>query len=109
MRSFFVSLFTRILLPRCKAPSYVAFGFVYVQQLPHLLIECRIHPGQAVSQILMYSGFGYTEAVCCGTNRSLVFNYICCQIAGALFNICSHLHHSYRVNVYDRSGPAITL
>jgi len=86
-------------------------GLVDIKKLPYLPVKSGIHPGQALGQILMYSGFGYTELQRRGADGRLMLDYILCQITGAFFDICSHIHHSHSLvsNVYVRSAGLMLL
>ena len=87
-----------------KAAPDMPLGFVYIQKLSYLPVQGRIQTRQAVRQILMYGGFGYAEMCGCGADGGFVLNDVHGQIAGALFNICTHMPQQPSIR-WQQCGP----
>ena len=69
-------------------------GLIDIKQLAHLMIQCRANRFQPLGEILVYGAFFYFLLLCGGSHRCLVFDDVLGKIAGALFNISVHMHHS---------------
>lgn len=64
----------------------MALGFVDIEHLPHLLIELRIHPAQALGHVHMYGGFTDSELLRRRPNRRLMRNDIFAELYGSFLH-----------------------
>ena len=96
------SLAMFIFIPCGKATPNMPLSFVDLQDFMYLQIERMIILYKPLGQVLVYCGFADAELLRRSANRGAVFDDVCGQIAGALFNVMLHRYHS----PYSRS-PSI--
>ena len=83
---FFIFVFS----PGGQAAPDVSFGFVLLQQLPHLGEEGGGGPGEYLGEVLVDRGFGEAEVLSGGADGAAGVDHVRRQTAGPVFFVGLH-------------------